>query len=352
VSGDIEDERRLFYVAITRAKQSLSISYADIDVTGREKLPSLFIEDLNAERIDVEHDVVDATKIFFAPRLQNVASLVSLEYIREKFLDTQLSATALNNYFDSPLLYFFRNLVRLPSVQNKTLLYGSILHASLEKFFVLSHEQGEVLAKDILLESFDIALKTMNVPMEYYDSIQRRGREALGGYYDKYKDSFSIDVVLEKKIKAVSFELDSGEQIILTGAIDKMETLDDGSVSVVDYKTGKPWSRLQKDKKESLSRQVVFYKLLLNEYNDGQYNMSQGMLDFIEPHPDTHEFEREIVSVCDGDVDKLREEINMFANDILSGEFLSRDINKKYGDTSLDEYIKLLKILKQNDRFK
>jgi len=105
--------------------------------------------------------------------------------------------------------------------------------------------------------------------------------------------------------------------------------------------------RLQKDKRNSLNRQVVFYKLLLNQYNDGQYNMSQGTLDFIEPHPDTHEFEREIVSVCDADVDKLREEINVFANDILSGEFLNQDINKKYGDKSLDEYIKLLKILKK-----
>jgi len=346
VLGDIEDERRLFYVAITRAKQSLSISYADYDVTGREKLPSLFISDLNARLIDVEQVVDDTVQVFFAPRLQSVASLVSHEYIKEKFLSTQLSATALNNYFDSPLLYFFRNLVRIPSVQNKTLLYGSVLHAALEKFFLQSSEQGEVLKKDVLIDAFNTTLFAMQVPAEYYDSIERRGIEALSGYYDKYKDSFKIDVVVEKKIKAVPFDLEGGEQILLTGAIDKMETLDDGSISVVDYKTGKPWSRLQKDKKQSLNRQVVFYKLLLNSYNDGQYNMTEGTLDFIEPHPETHEFERETVSVCDEDVRQLKGEINIFAKDILSGKFLDQDIKQKYGDKSLDEYIKLLNILK------
>lgn len=347
VSGDIEDERRLFYVAITRAKQSLSISYADYDVTGREKLPSLFISDLSARLIDMEQSVDDTVQVFFAPRLQSVASLVSHEYIKEKFLSTQLSATALNNYFDSPLLYFFRNLVRIPSVQNKTLLYGSVLHAALEKFFLQSSEQGKVLTKDVLIDAFNTVLFAMRVPAEYYNSIERRGLEALSGYYDKYKDSFKIDVVVEKKIKAVSFDLDDGEQILLTGAIDKMEKLDDGTVSVIDYKTGKPWSRLQKDKKESLNRQVVFYKLLLNSYNDGQYNMTEGILDFIEPHPETHEFERKIVSVCDEDVRQLKEEINIFAKDILSGNFLDQDIKQKYGDKSLDEYIKLLNILKK-----
>jgi RecB family exonuclease len=222
-----------------------------------------------------------------------------------------------------------------------------VLHGALEKFFLRSNEKGELLERDVLIEAFNTTLYAMQVPAEYYDSIQRRGLEALVGYYDKYKDSFSVDVVVEKKIKAVPFELDDGEQILLTGAIDKMEMRDDRAVSVIDYKTGKPWSRLTKDKRESLKRQVVFYKLLLSSYNDGQYNMTEGTLDFIEPHPETHEFEREVVSVCDEDVRQLRKEINTFAKDILSGNFLDQDIKQKYGDKSLDEYIKLLNILKK-----
>ncbi len=348
VSGDMEDERRLFYVAITRAKKSLTISYADYDVSGKEKMPSLFISDINANLIDIEQDTIKTTEVFFAPRIKNISSLVSLEYIKDKFLSTQLSATALNNYFESPLLYFFRNLVRLPSVQNKTLLYGSLLHEALEKFFVASNDEGVVLPKEVLIDAFNSSLQTMQIPAEYYDSIEKRGLDALNGYYDFYKDAFNVNVIVEKKIKAVPFDLESGEQILLTGAVDKMEKLEDGTIAVVDYKTGKPWSRLAKEKKESLNRQVKFYKLLLNSYNEGEFVMTSGTLDFIEPHPQTGEYEREIVSVGDDDVRQLSEDINVFAQDILSGEFLEREIKRKYGDKSLDEYIRLLKILKKD----
>jgi DNA helicase-2/ATP-dependent DNA helicase PcrA len=346
VQGDMEDERRLFYVAMTRAKQSLTISYADYDLGGREKLPSLFVEDLTARFVDIEQKTDETMKVFFAPRLRSLTSLVSLDYIREKFLTTPLSATALNNYFNAPILYYFRNLVRLPSVQNKTMLYGSILHRALEQFFAKSHDEGSLLQKDVLLEEFDKALRTMHVPGGHYDSIKKRGSEALNGYYDFYKNEFNINVEVEKKIRAIPFDLDDGEQILLTGAIDKIEFLDDGTVSVVDYKTGKPWSKKTKDEKDALRRQIVFYKLLLDTYNDGQYKMSQGTLDFIEPHPDTHEYEKETVPVTDTDVIELKKEINIFAKDILSGDFLDVDIEQKWGDQSLSEYVKLLQILK------
>jgi DNA helicase-2/ATP-dependent DNA helicase PcrA len=346
VQGDMEDERRLFYVAMTRAKKSLTISYSDYDLGGREKLPSLFVSDLTARYIDVEQKPKEAMDIFFAPRLKNLTSLVSLDYIQEKFLTTPLSATALNNYFNAPILYYFRNLVRLPSVQNKTMLYGSVLHKALEQFFLLSKERGELGSKTELIEQFEKALKMMYVPGKYYESIKTRGPKALGGYYDFYKDEFNINVEVEKRIRAIPFDLETGEQILLTGTIDKIEFLEDGTVCVIDYKTGKPWSKKTKDEKEALRRQVVFYKLLLNTYNDGQYKMSRGALDFIEPHPDTNEYEKEIVPVSDADVDELKREINTFADDILTGAFLDKEVVQKYGDKSVDEYVKLLQILK------
>ncbi|MEN8252470.1 MAG: ATP-dependent DNA helicase, partial [Patescibacteria group bacterium] len=346
--GDMEDERRLFYVAITRAKQSLVISYADFDVNGKEKLSSLFISDINARLIDIEQDSVASTKVFFAPRIKDVSSLVSLEYIRDKFLETPISASSLNNYFESPLLYFFRNIVRLPSVPNKILLNGTVMHSALENYFKLSSEANKVLPKKVLLESLGDALETMQVPADYFGEIEKKGTEMLSGYWDFYKDDFNIDVAVEKKIKAVPFKLDGGEEILLTGAIDKMELLGEGTVSVVDYKTGKAWSQLAKDKKDSLGRQVMFYKLLLNLYNGGEFKMTEGTLDFIEPNSKTGQYEREVISVDDESAEKLKKDINVFAKDILSGEFLEREINKKFGNKSLDEYIRLLKILKND----
>jgi DNA helicase-2/ATP-dependent DNA helicase PcrA len=350
VVGDMEDERRLFYVAITRAKQSLTISYADYDIVGKEKMPSLFISDIDANLIDVAQDSIETTKTFFVQRIKNITPLISLEYISDKFLTSKISATMLNNYFESPLLYFFRNLICVPSTSNKVLVYGTLLHATLEDFFNFCNKEGKILPKSVLLDSFQKSLRTSQVPADYYDEIEKKGSESLSGYYNFYRDEFNVNVIVEKKIKAVPFSLDSGQQIILTGAIDKMEIAGDGSVYVVDYKTGKPWSKLTKDKKEALKRQVVFYKLLLSLYNNEEYNMTHGVLDFVEPHPITGVFEREIIAVCDEDVLQLQEEINVFANEILSGKFLEIDIKKKFGNKSLDEYITLLNILKENNK--
>lgn len=347
VVGDMEDERRLFYVAITRAKKYLTISYADFDTKGRERLPSLFVSDLSANLINIESDINDDHRIFFAPRMRSVMSLVSQEYIRDKFLTTQLSATALNNYFDSPILYFFRNLVRLPSAQNKTMLYGSVLHAALEQYFRQSHENGSLCTKEDLIMLFERSMETLRVPQEYYDSIARRGRDALSGYYDRYRDEFRLDVELEKKIKAIPFELESGEQILLSGAVDKIIHQEGGGICIVDYKSGKPWSKKNKEEQVALRRQIVFYKLLLDSYNNGQYRMTSGELDFIEPHPETHTYEKEIIDVNARDVVAIKKEINQFANDILSGAFLDRAIEQKWGNDSLDEYLRLLRILKK-----
>jgi len=345
--GSDEDERRLFYVAITRAKQSLVISYSTQDMNGRDRSPSVFLDGTIAKCVDIEQHVGDTLKAFFAPRISQARSLVSLEYIRETFLATPLSTTALNNYFSSPLLYFFRNLVRLPSAQHRTALQGTVIHTALERFFAASQENEKLLPKENLIKEYEISLDTGRVPAEYYDIFKKRGREILLAYYEMYKDKFSIDVVLEKKLRGIPFVLDSGEEILLTGTIDKIEFLKDGTVSVVDYKTGKTWKQKNKEERAALERQVKFYKLLLDSYNDGEFNMSEGMLDFIEPHRHTGELEQHAVSVNSCDVDELKKEINIFAHDILSGEFLEHDIEKKWGNKSLEEYVNLLQILKK-----
>ncbi|MFA5986180.1 MAG: ATP-dependent DNA helicase [Parcubacteria group bacterium] len=343
--GDMEDERRLFYVAITRAKKSLTITYAQHDHAGREKSPSLFISDLSADLIDMETPMSAQYDIFFLPRMSQALSLVSVEFIRDKFLQTPLSATALNNYYDSPLKYFFRNLVRLPSVQSKTMIKGSIMHAALEKFFVLSKSRGAILSEDELIAQFERMINVMRVPREYSAAIKKSSVEALRGYYKKYAQEFTINVELEKKITGIPFTLDDGNEILLTGVVDKMELLPDGTVVVVDYKSGKPWSKKKKEERIALKRQVVFYKLLLDRYHDGQYNMTAGLLDFIEPHPQTHAYEREKILVSVEDVVQIKKEINNFAQDILSGNFLKREIDHKYGDHIVEEYITLLNVL-------
>ncbi|MCK5589164.1 MAG: PD-(D/E)XK nuclease family protein, partial [Candidatus Pacebacteria bacterium] len=135
----------------------------------------------------------------------------------------------------------------------------------------------------------------------------------------------------EKRMFA-ELKLKNGEILKLYGIIDKMEKLDGGKIRVVDYKTGKTFGEKNKDQKEDLERQTIFYKLLIDKYYDDN-RVSEGVLDFVEKSKKTGEFERQKKVIDAKDVAELEQEIQDFAEDIMSGAFLE----KKYEKTKENE---------------
>lgn len=338
----IEDERRLLYVALTRGKKSVTLTYAKQSPSGKVQEPSQFLQELASPQLTEETKASDGTfhQSLAAPRTLFLPSVTSPEYLRERFLGTKLSFSALSNFLKSPLLYFFRNLVRLPSSQTKVLAYGDTVHKALEAFFREAAATKKLPSEEFLVRCYQEALSNAYLLHEYYEEFLEKGETSLRAYWQHWQNDFVFDIESEKQVLPVPFVLDSGEEILLTGIIDKIEYLPNGTVRVVDYKTGKSWSQKDKNEKASLRRQIVFYKMLLDgqEQSGKQLVMAEGMLDFIEPNK-KGEFEREYITVTDADVAELKQEINAFAQAVMSGEFLK--------DTSAadDEYTELLRIL-------
>lgn len=341
----IEDDRRLLYVALTRAKKNITITYAEKSNEGKPQEPSIFITELLGEHVEVttKSRTPEQLERLFAPRTQFFPKLTSSEYIRERFLATKLSATALNNYYKSPLVYFFRNLIRLPEAQTKTLLYGNVVHKTLELFFQEAKAAGQVLPVERLLGLYQETLEKEYLLHEYYEEFSKRGKKNLENYYQEREKDFTVSIELEKRLTGLTFTLDSGEEIMLTGILDKLENLPDGSVRVVDYKTGRAWSEKNKEEKECLRRQIVFYRLLLDQYEESgkKFNMSEGVLDFVEPNKKGY-FEQERIIVTDADCEELKREINEFARVVLSGELLNIET---LAGKDAKEYVELLDIL-------
>ena len=344
IEGGIEDERRLFYVALTRGKQEIIISHSKLDLEGREKKVSRFlgeIDDKFIEYIDIAQlSIAAKVKNFFQPKEEQALSIFSPEYVREQFLKNTLSVSALNNYMQSPLKYFFRNLLRLPSTQTKTLIFGNIIHQTLEDFFKASKKAKKVLSERKLLEYFERVLDTTVMLEKYYDESRKRGEKLLKEYYQNYKGDFILEIETEKKVFA-SMKLRNGETLKLYGIIDKVELLSGSKTRVVDYKTGRTYKDKFKDEREDLHRQLVFYKLLLDKYHEKtghpEIKMEEGMLDFVEKSRKTGEFERKIIAITSAEVKELEEQIQDFAEDILSGDFLKEkyernDITKDFFD--------------------
>lgn len=333
--GDIEDERRLFYVAMTRAKKSLSISFARTDNDGKEheesefvkEIDSLFKEEKNMNSFEKKN--IDKLSSFMNFEIKQ-ESIFDPEYLKQLFFKRGLNVTALNNYFDCPLKYLYKNLIRIPDIYSVTLSFGSIIHESLESFFKLSSREGKILSKDFLLEEFAKSLSRGKMSEKDEEKSKTKGQSILSEYYDKYFSSWESRVKVEFGPKR-NFKLNSQEVLELTGKIDKIEYLNDdfsGEVNLIDYKTGKPFSEKTKEEKLNYERQIIFYHLLLEEYDNGKIKINRSVLDFIEKNK-KGEFEQYSFNVAKDHLDKLKEEINNVADDIISMKFLEKGCGKK-----------------------
>jgi DNA helicase-2/ATP-dependent DNA helicase PcrA len=333
--GDIEDEKRLFYVAMTRAKKNLSISFSRTDNEGREHEVSEFVEEIDplykneAKMDDFEEKNIDKIASFMNFR-KRPSSLFEPEYLRKLFFERGLNVTALNNYLKCPKKYLFKNLIRIPDVYSATLSFGSTVHKALELFFKNSAKEEKILPKNVLLQEFEKALEKAKMSEKDEEKYKERGNSILSEYYDEYSSIWNHKVKVEFDPKR-DFELNNKEILKLTGKIDKIEYLSDDfsrEVNLIDYKTGKPFSEKTKDEKDDLKRQIVFYHLLLEKYDEGNIVINKSILDFLQKNKKSN-FEQYSIDVTKEHLDKLKEEINGFADDVLSMEFLKKGCGKK-----------------------
>ncbi len=330
-AGGLEAERRLFYVALTRARAAVNISYAETDEDDRHRLPSQFIGEIDKnllETVDVaEFEAAQARRpeTSLRPRVYTGAKITERAYLNRLFLERGLSVTALNNYLVCPLKYFFHNLLRVTRVQGRELLYGAAVHAALKSFFD-QWRQGSRGSRRQLLLGFERAVKEQPLSPANRAPLLKRGQRALGGYFKHYRAAWPRRIVNEFRINGVVL----GSVIKLTGQIDKLEFLsaDRREVNVVDYKTGRVKSRneiLGKNKQATgdYYRQLVFYKLLLELYPRERYRVTSGEIDFIEPN-ERGGYKKERFELGDEAVKQLKEQITGVAEEIVSLKFLKR----------------------------
>lgn len=324
------DERRLFYVALTRAKETVTITYAQESESGQALLPSIFLSELKEELVThedtaaLEKELGGITKRFEKRVSPSHNSAHDIAYLQEKFLEQPFSVTALNNYLSCPWEYFFVNLVRIPKVYTKFQRYGTAIHEALDHFFT-KYQAGEDPDKDVLLQTFIAALPQSVLSEAEYMELLEKGKTALSGYFDTYKGTWPQQLLNEFNVKGVELETPVGT-LVVTGKLDKVEFITDHTVNVVDYKTSKPKSRnalLGKTQSEdgAYFRQLVFYKVLLNRFDDGKYQMQTGTIDFVEPDPKSGVFKKEIFEITDDHVRELEQQIQDVATEIHSMSF-------------------------------
>lgn len=323
------DERRLFYVAVTRARKTISISYAKENQDRREQMPSQFIGEIKTELISegdsspYEEMIEEKVALPYAAGTTPGSAIGDPDLIREVFEKKGLSPTDLNHYLKCPWSYFYTGLFRIPQAETKYQMYGTAVHGALKDMFEALKERDA--GKDFLLSKFSYYLRQEPLKEKDLKELAEKGERALSGYYDRYVDEWRRETLLEFGVRGI--ELSPG--VFIKGRMDKIEILNQANeVSVVDYKTGKPKTRGQiegatKDSTGDMKRQLVFYKLLLDNYRDGKYRMISGDIDFIEPD-DKGGYRKETFSISDEDVAGIKDTIFVVAEEIRSVAFWNK----------------------------
>ena len=309
----------------------MTISYAERGDNDRRQLPSQFIEEIDKKLIKYLPAIeAKVARHDFSPSPPRGLGLRHREYLRQLFRRQGLSATGLNNYLHSSLSYYFQNLLRLVKVKDRRLIYGTAMHGAMFDFFEAFRDGKKFTrhiggpTKNFLFKSLKTHLDREPLTATDYKLVLERGTKALAGYFNYYQKTFVAPLVNELSIRGVL--LDSvfrhrNQRLRLTGQIDKIEPLDETTVRVVDYKTGRP------RKTDDYWRQLVFYKLLLDRWDNGKYKMVEGELDFLEPTANG-EYRRERFTVTHEDTEALAVTIRQVASEIISLKFLDRGCHK------------------------
>ncbi len=319
---NIDDERRLFYVALTRARKEVAITYAT-QGDKREQLPAQFIGEISEELKEV-HVHKDRVSIegHFKDNNDKLENIDNKKYLQNLFMEQGLSVTSLNNYLRCPWEYFFVNLIRIPKAQNKHQMYGTAVHETLRTFFD-KYKKEEDMKREELLKLFEYNLNRLPLSPNDFEDTLKKGNKALGAYFDTYKKAWQRELITEYSIKGVHIDSRVGS-ILLKGNLDKIEILNDGEVNVVDYKTGKPKSKVD----ENYERQLVFYKILLDLDEKKKYIMRSGELDFVEPD-DKGKFKKIRYEIEDKKVNELKELIKEKAEEIYEMKFWNTTCGEK-----------------------
>lgn len=275
---DEHDVRRLLYVAVTRAKDGVLITRSEVTEEGRAQTPLRFLSDLASH-------VVAAKIAAPAPRAAayETRTILDTDFIKERLLVRGFSPTGFNNYVKSPWQYYFRTLLEIPGAPDNSMMFGTAVHAGMKAY------ADTVKAGSPSIEAAIAAFHTElhHLPLVALDrsELSKKGEEALCAYIAQ--EGAAIPVANESEISiSTSLAVPGVGDIPLAGKLDRLDFLPDGTVSVIDYKTGKAKSEndirgLTKSGDGGYYRQLVFYKLLLDK--DGRYAMSEGALHFVEP---------------------------------------------------------------------
>lgn len=343
--GNEDVAKRQLYVAMTRAKRHLVISYARASYTGTDQqlasiilaLPEVLFE--KESREVSEAAILASDTLLYVTRTEpqaidqavQIAELVATEYEKKK-----VSVTMLNNFFDCPWKWYFRNLLQLPEPLTESLHVGNVVHETIEYLLKGGHDSERELMRTALIESRNDEI--------YAERLVHQARSIIEKWHQTYAGELVQPFEIERNL---SYRDPEFAHLTITGKIDVVEEIISGEVRVTDWKTGSAKTKGDIDNVDdeghmsAYLRQLAMYSYLIDGSTHGNTEVSESRLVFLEAKKgDKNAIQsRRITS---DDIARLRQDIIDYDTFIKDGSWMQRPCcAKTYGARDTCEYCAL-----------
>jgi len=255
-TGDfhLQEERRLFYVGMTRAKEELYLTSAE-DYGGKRlrRVSQFVFEALGTDTKDKEKKKASAIEAIgrFAPK-QDSPKKKSAHIPEGKLIS--LSYYQIDDYLTCPLKYKYVNILRVPIMEHHTVIYGRAMHDAVSKYYQYKISGRKMMPVD-LLNAFRAAFDPQGfLDAKHQDERLRVGQEALRRFFNDEEKRDSIPKFIEEPF---NFKLDD---VKITGRFDRIDEELDGAV-IMDFKTSEIKTQKDADRRVKESKQLLLYSL-------------------------------------------------------------------------------------------
>lgn len=297
-AGDTSDEKlRLFYVAMTRAKNNLHICYSKKDDNGKDLMLANFLSESEIicqpiNPIKSQADAIKISQIGWYQKVTNPIDLSIKDLLSERLAGYKLNITHLQNFLNvksgGPEMFLINNLLQFPQSKNPSASFGTAIHDALQ--FAHTHfvTTGNKLSIDSICDKFTFNLLNEHLSANDFKLMQKRGQDAITAFFNKEYDSFLTSQQTEISFSRQNCMID---QAHINGKLDLIDVNEsEKTITVTDYKTGKSyynWKGKDDNDKIKLHRykqQLMFYKLLVENSRDyRKYKVESGIMQFVEP---------------------------------------------------------------------
>lgn len=332
-ANNTEDDRRLFFVALTRAEKKCTIMIPQNDMKDKATSPLSFLTEMGFDITDLENEAIseEQLKDYLATiqtEITDVPPIINPAIIEKALTHLALSPTGVNKFLRCPIEFYFENIVKVPQARKPAPGYGRAIHFALETYFreIKKTNRQSLPEVSIAISAFHYSMKKheSHFNESEFKSYSYEGEIVLKEYLERKGKNLLLpeDAVIEK-----TFETEINE-IPIRGIIDKIEVYP-GWIEVVDFKTGKYKSNyysLPKDDDDNVEkkyggdywRQLIFYKILLDSDITYKNKLNKSTIHYLNTEETTKEKD---VVLSEGAINEVKDQIKLVYTKIKNHEF-------------------------------